>query len=73
VFRSGPAGDNDVIQIGENEIKATEYPVHSPLKGVAGVAKAKGHAEELEEAERSNYRRLLNVVFIHQDLVVALP
>ena len=46
-----PAGNQDVIQIGEDEGNAPKNTVHQPLECQGGILKPEGHAEELLEPE----------------------
>ena len=39
-----------VIQVHKDKREATQYIVHQPLEGLACVAEAKWHPDELEEA-----------------------
>ena len=44
------ASNQHVIQVHEDKGEATQYLVHQPLEGLARVAEAKWHPDELEEA-----------------------
>ena len=48
-----------------------EQGVHESLKGLSGVFEAKRHEKELKKAERCDYRRFRDVVFIHWHLIVS--
>ncbi len=52
VLLQAVAGDDDVIQVAEDEGEVLEDAVHEVLEGLGGVAEAKGHEEVLEQTER---------------------
>ena len=64
------AGDEDVIQVNEDERDATEDAVHQPLECLGSVLETKGHAEELPELKGSNDGRLGDICRHNRDLVV---
>ena len=66
-----PAGNKDVIQIGEDEEDAPKNIVYQPLQCLGGILKPKGHAEELPEHEGSDDGRVWDVCQCNRDLVVA--
>ncbi len=67
------AGNNDVIQVYEDEVQTTQNPVHVSLESVAGISESKSHPEELPQSKRRNDGRLGNVGGVHADLMVAFP
>ncbi len=67
----GVAGDEDVIQVDEDERDATEDAIHQPLEHLGGILETKGHAEELPETKRSDDGRLGDICRHNRDLVVA--
>ena len=67
----GVAGDEDVIQVDEDERDATEDAVHQPLVCLGSVLETKGHAEELPESKGSDDGRLWDICRHNRDLVVA--
>ena len=71
VFGFGVAGDQDVVDVDESEIQASEDLVHEPLERLCRILKAERHAEELPQTERGDDGRLGDVVCVHWDLVVA--
>ena len=68
----GVAGDEDVIQVDEDERDATEDAVHQPLECLGGVLKTKGHAEELPDPKGSDDGHLGDICRHNRDLVVAV-
>ena len=71
VFGFGVAGDQDVVDVDESEIQASEDLVHEPLERLCRILKAERHAEKLPQTERGDDGRLGDVVCVHWDLVVA--
>ena len=43
VLLQAVAGDDDVVQVAEDEGEVFEYAVHEALEGPGGVAEAEGH------------------------------
>ena len=66
-----PAGNQDVIRIGEDEGDAPKNTVHQPLECLGGISKPKRHAEELPEPKGSDDGRLGDVCRCDGDLMVA--
>ena len=64
------AGDQQVVQVDKAEGQATQYLIHEALEGLRGVAKAKWHSNEFEEAKWCDDCGLGDVVRVHGDLVV---
>ena len=64
-------GNEDIVQIDENEGKSTEDAVHQTLECLGRILKTKGHSQEFKEPKRRNNGGLRNVCFIHGDLVVS--
>ena len=62
VLLQAVAGDDDVLQVAEDEGEVLEYSVHEALEGLVGIAEAEGHEEVLEQAERRDDRRLGDVL-----------
>ena len=50
-----------------------QHLVHEALEGLHSIPEAKGHRQELKEAEGSDHRRLGDVLGGHWQLVVPLP
>ena len=65
------AGDEDVIQVYEDEREATEDAVHQSLECLGSVLETKGHVEELPEPKGSDDGRLGDICRHNRDLVVA--
>lgn len=55
VFFRG-TGDEDVINVGKDVLKATSHIVDEPLECLNGVLETKGHPEEIEEVVKCNHR-----------------
>jgi hypothetical protein len=68
----GAAGDDVVIQVGEDEGEVAEELVHEPLKSLRCVPKAKRHKKIFEKTKRSYYSSFLNIFLSHRDLMIAL-
>ena len=66
------AGDENVVQVDENEGQVDAQPVHHALEGVASVPEAKGHGKPLEQTKGGDDRGLGDVPLGHGDLVVPL-
>ena len=65
------AGDEDVVEVHEHEGNVAQDGVHEALKCLGRVLQAKGHPQELKQAEWRDDRRLWDVLLAHRDLVVA--
>ena len=65
------AGNQNVIQIDKDALQATQNAIHQALKRLGRVLEAEWHPQELEEAEWSDDRRLLDVLRRHGDLVIS--
>ena len=63
-------GDEQVVQVDKAERQAAQYLIHEALEGLRGVAKAKWHSNEFEEAKWRDDCGLGDVVRVHGDLVV---
>ena len=72
VFLQGAAGDDVVVEVGEDKGQVAEELVHQPLEGLRGIAEAKRHEQVFEEAERRYNGRFRNVRRVHGNLVVPL-
>jgi hypothetical protein len=70
MFLERPVEDEDIVQVGEAEVKSSQNVVHEALKCLCGIAQAKGHEGELEKAEWSGNGRLLYIIRMDRDLVV---
>ena len=69
--RPARRGHQNVVEIDEDEGQAAKHPVHQPLESLGGIFEPKGHPEELKKLEWRDDGRLLNVIFVHRDLVVS--
>ena len=65
------AGDQDVIEVDEQEVEALAHGVHEPLKGLCCVPESERGPEELIEAEMCDDSRFVDVLLCHRDLMVA--
>lgn len=65
------AGNENNIYI-HKTMRNIENLVHHPLKSTIGIPQSKCHPEPLEEAKLSYHRRLWNVFFGHNHLIVTL-
>ena len=63
------ACNEDIVKIDEDVGQAPQNPIHQPLERLGRVLEAKGHPQELEQAERGYDPRLLNITRRHWDLV----
>ena len=72
VLLQAVAGDDDVVQVAEDEGQVLEDAVHEALEGLGCVAEAEGHEEVLEQTKWRNDRRLGDVLGRHRYLMVAL-
>ncbi len=54
VLLQAVAGDDDVVQVSEDEGEVLEDAVHEALEGLGCVAEAEGHEEVLEQTEWRN-------------------
>ena len=72
VLLRGAAGDDVVVEVGEDEGQVAEEHVHEPLEGLRGVAEAERHEQVFKEAERRYNGRFWNVSRVHWNLVVPL-
>ena len=59
-----------VVQVDKAEGQATQYLIHEALEGLRGVAKAKWHSNEFEEAKWCDDCGLGDVVRVHGDLMI---
>jgi hypothetical protein len=64
------AGDVHVVDVGENRLKVRHRPVHLPLESGAGVHEPEWHPQVLEGSERRCDCRLLDVSWVHRNLMV---
>ena len=64
------AGDEDVVQVDEDEWQVYDQPVHHALEGVASVPEAKGHGKPLKQTKGGDDGGFGNVPLGHGDLVV---
>ncbi len=67
------AADENIIQVAKSEVQPGQYLFHEALERLTGVAQPKWHPQELQQPERCNHRRLMNVSLLDWYLVVALP
>ena len=67
------ASNQHVIQVHEDKGEATQYLVHQPLEGLARVAEAKRHPDELEEAKWGADCCLVHMLWLDWYLVIAFP
>jgi len=66
----GAAGDDVVVEVGEDEGQVAEEHVHEPLEGLGRVPDAKRHEQVFKESKRSYNRRFGYIFWGHWDLVV---
>ena len=71
VLLFGAAGNENVVEVDENEGDVAKDAIHQPLKCLGGILEPKGHAEKLPEPEGSDDGRLGDVCRCYGDLVVA--
>ena len=69
----GAAGNENVVEVDENEGDAVKDAIHQPLKRLGGVLEPKGHAEELLEPERSDDSCLRDVRRCYRDRAPSPP
>ena len=72
VLFQGGAGDEVVVQVGEDEGKVSKQLVHQALERLRGVGESKRHEEILEQTKRRDNRRFGDVLGGHRYLMVAL-
>ena len=72
VLLQGAAGDDVVVEVGEDEGQVSKKLVHEPLESLGGVAKTERHEQVLKKAERRYEGRFWHIGRVHRDLVVPL-
>jgi hypothetical protein len=70
VLLAGLGENEDIVQVRKTTVESSQHFVHESLERLGCVAEAKGHVEELEEAEGSCDGGLWNVVGMHRNLIV---
>ena len=66
------ASDQQVINVYETEVKATEDSVHKVLERLGCIPEYKQYPEKLKESEWSHDCCLKNVCRLNRDLVICL-
>ena len=70
VFLGRTAGNQDVILINKDEVKAPTNAVHKPLEDLCGISESEWHATEFEEAKGCNDGGLSNIIVVDLNLVI---
>ncbi len=70
MFFQGAAGDEVIVQIGENKQEVGKQLVHEPLKRLCCICQTEWHKQILEQPEEGDDGGLLNVLGSHGDLMV---
>ena len=70
VFNFVATGDENVVQVDENETEIPEYLVHQALKSLSAVLHAERHPQVFEQPKGGYDCRLLDIRRVHGDLMV---
>ena len=62
--------DEDIIQVDKDEWKTSKHSVHQPLERLRRIFEAKRHPDKLEESKWRYYGGLLDMIFLHWDLMI---
>ena len=61
-----------LMEVHEDEVKASQDAVHQPLECVSSIPEAESHPKEFEESKRSGDGGLRNITRMHKDLMISL-
>ena len=70
MFNFVATGNENVVQIDENETEIPEYLVHQALKSLRAVFHAERHPQVFEQPEGGYDCRLLDIRRVHGDLMI---
>ena len=71
MFLKAAGGDQDVVEVDEDEVQIAAYSVHESLKRLGGILQPEGGPHELPQAERCDHSGLGDVSRSDGDLVIS--
>ena len=64
------AGDQNVIQVYENELQISAHRIHETLERLGRILESHWHSQKLEKAKRRDDSCFGDVIWVDRDLVV---
>ena len=67
---SARAGDEEIVNVSKSKWEATKNLIAKALECLRGVVKIIWHLQKFEKSERGCYSRLVNIGWLHRDLMI---